>query len=91
MTGLNVPDCLNEAGDAVRMRTLPLLDFGDVIKGLFKGRRYARIAWQAQRVLFWQEERDTIYIGHDAQMVRALVWSPAPGELVARDWIEVIP
>jgi hypothetical protein len=90
MTDLIVPDCVNDAGDAIRMQTLPLLDFGDVIKGLAKGRRYARIAWCGHRLIYREGCFEEIYACNNVQLIRVRVWTPSPLDLTATDWIEVI-
>lgn len=75
---------------SVQMRDVPLLDFGDVIKGLLAGRRFSRLSWPSNRLLFWDADRNTIYATHDLQRVRSWAWTPLNGEMTAKDWIEVI-
>jgi hypothetical protein len=113
MTEITVPDRLNETGDAVHMQLLPLLDFGDVIKGLKRGGRFTRREWDGSKGLFiflvqgssFQVNREPLlsilgegtavgYCGHIDIMVMegvVAVWTPSQLEMLAEDWIEVIP
>lgn len=90
MTEITVPDAERPDGLAVRMHTLALQDFSDALRGMREGRRYARMLWRNGNILFFDKQRRAIFAANNIQLARAFVWSPAPDDLVATDWIEVI-
>jgi hypothetical protein len=90
MTEMTVPDAVNPDGDVVSMRTMPLLDFSDALRGMFEGKKFARKAWPSGYILFFDPDRRKIFAANGIQVVWAHIWQPCSDSLTATDWIEVI-